>query len=444
MLKKFSVIVALLFIIIMPLSVYADEEIKLNVDGVVIELENKPVIIDGRVFVPLRPLCESLGFTLEWDDQTKTVTEVYQPSGGNLKKQVTMQVGSKVKNVLKVTNIRDNISTSEDVTMDVAPIIIDNTIYVPASYAVEDLNCKAYWSGTNRTLYVFNNMVLSWAYPGLYKLIPGSIMMGTSSKYVWCVWGYPLEVLTDGTVDEYINLLKDNGFTYSTENIGSETLHVLTENEDPVTDFTKSKLFRKGLKIYIGRDVIENVTFVATYQYSVDEDGNIKNDYRPEVEEYLTTLRNAANGYYEESNNELGIDNERFTAIENIFESYVDRISKCTTNDEAIAIANEISNRTSDYEYYISNPLSSNEMTFAQNAMLISNYIALCKSADIIVEKASKLTNKTIESEKSFDIAVKMGRLIFDASDMSVVKQVEYELRSSLTSMVSGFQSALQ
>lgn len=165
---------------------------------------------------------------------------------------------------------------------------------------------------------------------------------------------------------------------------------------------------------------------------------------------YLNIVNSSEAGYalpssiITSTNNSLGIDNERFTAIKNIFESYVDRISKCTTNDEAIAIANEISNRTSDYEYYISNSLSSNEKIFAQNAMLISNYIALCKSADIIVEKASKLTNKTIEGEKSFDIAVKMGRLIFDTSDMNFVKQVEYELRSSLTSMVSGFQSALQ
>lgn len=144
------------------------------------------------------------------------------------------------------------------------------------------------------------------------------------------------------------------------------------------------------------------------------------------------------------SNNNLGIDDARFEEIEDVFESYVDRISKCRNNDEAIAISDEITERRSDYEEYYNNPLNSAEKEFVENAMLITSYIAICKGADIVADTAADLTNRTIEGEKSFDIAVEMGRMIFDASDINFVKQVQSELYNSVNSMISGFQSAVR
>lgn len=35
-------------------------------------LDSPPVIIDGRTLLPIRPIAELMGYTVEWDDSTKT------------------------------------------------------------------------------------------------------------------------------------------------------------------------------------------------------------------------------------------------------------------------------------------------------------------------------------------------------------------------------------
>ena len=45
------------------------------IDGVVIETDQPPVmqVINRRCYVPLRALLENIGYTVDWDDETKSV-----------------------------------------------------------------------------------------------------------------------------------------------------------------------------------------------------------------------------------------------------------------------------------------------------------------------------------------------------------------------------------
>ncbi|MBM7867766.1 hypothetical protein GTO89_14065 [Heliobacterium gestii] len=54
---------------------FADQAIKLIVNGVDItpNMEAKPIIVDGRTYVPARPLVEALGATVSWDNNTNSV-----------------------------------------------------------------------------------------------------------------------------------------------------------------------------------------------------------------------------------------------------------------------------------------------------------------------------------------------------------------------------------
>lgn len=46
----------------------------LNVNGVKIKMDVVPVLKNGRTMLPIRPIAESLGFTVGWDEATQTVT----------------------------------------------------------------------------------------------------------------------------------------------------------------------------------------------------------------------------------------------------------------------------------------------------------------------------------------------------------------------------------
>lgn len=52
----------------------AADEITVNVNGVKVEMDQQPVIENGRTLVPLRAVAEALGCTVAWDDSTKTAS----------------------------------------------------------------------------------------------------------------------------------------------------------------------------------------------------------------------------------------------------------------------------------------------------------------------------------------------------------------------------------
>ena len=67
----------ILFLILCSFSilVYADnDEIKVRMDGEYINFDVQPEIVNDRTMVPLRGIFETLGATVEWEDETRTVT----------------------------------------------------------------------------------------------------------------------------------------------------------------------------------------------------------------------------------------------------------------------------------------------------------------------------------------------------------------------------------
>lgn len=55
------------------LFAYASEQIKLIVNGKEIQSDVPPIIINGRTLCPIRPICEALGATVNWDQNTNSV-----------------------------------------------------------------------------------------------------------------------------------------------------------------------------------------------------------------------------------------------------------------------------------------------------------------------------------------------------------------------------------
>ena len=137
-------LVSLVLILVMVAScfscvTFADDEIKIMLNGKALTMDQTPVIIDGRTLVPLRAIFEGLGAQVFWNDATKTATGI--KDGKEIKIAIdstTAFVGSKM------------------VSLDVPAQIISSRTMVPVRFISESLGCKVDWDGTTKTVTITN------------------------------------------------------------------------------------------------------------------------------------------------------------------------------------------------------------------------------------------------------------------------------------------------
>lgn len=113
--------------------VAASNDIRIIVDGIVVNFDVQPQIIDGRTMVPLRAIFEALGATVDWNESTKTITA----NKGDL--FVKCAIGSYSMD-----------TSSGSKTIDVPPTIINSRTLVPARFIAEGFNCDVQWDAANR------------------------------------------------------------------------------------------------------------------------------------------------------------------------------------------------------------------------------------------------------------------------------------------------------
>lgn len=102
---------------------------------------DKGVIVDGRTLVPVRGVFEYMGYTVEWDNDTKTA-------------QLTSSDGS---TVITLTNGKDTFTINEDtITPDVPQQIIESRFMLPLRAVGEAVNAQVDWNGESKTAYIIS------------------------------------------------------------------------------------------------------------------------------------------------------------------------------------------------------------------------------------------------------------------------------------------------
>ena len=109
-------------------------EVKVTVNGKSIEFDQKPFIQNGRTLVPLRAIFEALGATVNWNNDTRTVTS----ERNNTK--ISLAIGS---NQLYVNGVAK--------TIDVPAQIVNGRTMVPARAVAEAFGCDVSWDNNTRT-----------------------------------------------------------------------------------------------------------------------------------------------------------------------------------------------------------------------------------------------------------------------------------------------------
>jgi hypothetical protein len=92
-----------------------------------------PIIVNGRVLVPLRAIFEALGATVVWNanDQSIVATK------GSI--TINLQIGSTTA-----------LNNGAQVTLDTAPQIVGGRTLVPARFVSEALGAQVTWDATNQ------------------------------------------------------------------------------------------------------------------------------------------------------------------------------------------------------------------------------------------------------------------------------------------------------
>lgn len=130
----------LLFQLLFSAPVLAADDIKLVIDGGVINTSPRPLIENGRTLVPVRLISERLGAVVDWNEQNRIVHIVK----GN--RSVILRIDSRIV---------EYISGEKTVNLcDVPPKIINDRTFVPLRLVSNALGVTVNWEDSTRTVRV--------------------------------------------------------------------------------------------------------------------------------------------------------------------------------------------------------------------------------------------------------------------------------------------------
>lgn len=162
---------------------FAEEKIKLYEGDIQVVTQNEPIIINDRVFVPLRDAFNTIGaINIKWNAAEQSITAEKE------KKIVIMKIGEEKYTVKTPEGIAEY-------SMDAAPVIVDSYTYVPARYAAEAFGYEVEWDSENRIIRILGD----FSHKGFDENTPYA--MGHSES-AWIQNGY---------CSFYVNFINKNG-----------------------------------------------------------------------------------------------------------------------------------------------------------------------------------------------------------------------------------------
>lgn len=119
-----------------------NDVISIYVNGSQVFPDADPVIINDRTLVPIRVIAEKLGYGVDWDGATHTVTM----TKGNMAVQVQINSTWITKYI--------NGQVSEYGHMDVSSQIMNDRTFIPVRAVTEALGATVDWDGNTRSVFI--------------------------------------------------------------------------------------------------------------------------------------------------------------------------------------------------------------------------------------------------------------------------------------------------
>lgn len=133
--KKFIAMLLTMMLLVSGVSVFADSweyEITVTYNGEPVSFAVEPQIINDRTMVPFRAIFETIGGTVDFDGETRTVSSVKDG------KKLSFVIG-------EYEAVLESEEGKEIIPIDSAPVIVDDYTLVPVRFVAEGSGLKVNW-----------------------------------------------------------------------------------------------------------------------------------------------------------------------------------------------------------------------------------------------------------------------------------------------------------
>ena len=133
------------FISYIPMS-FAESQISVTIDGVPVEFDVQPQIINDRIMVPMRAIFEALDCDVQWIEENQLIIAIKNEL------IISMMIG-------KVNMPVQNLITNESsiVKLDSPPVIVDDRTLVPVRAITEALGANVEWIQETSSVVITSN-----------------------------------------------------------------------------------------------------------------------------------------------------------------------------------------------------------------------------------------------------------------------------------------------
>ncbi|MBR3942276.1 MAG: copper amine oxidase N-terminal domain-containing protein, partial [Clostridia bacterium] len=251
--KKILLLVAsLLFTVLSATTVFAANEITVNVNGEKVDFDVQPFIENDRVMIPLRGVTEKLGAEVEWDAQNKSAY-IHKDT-----KRIICQVNN--------DNLYENIGI---LAIDVAPKIVNGRIFIPLRAVSESLDCNVQWDAATQTVNISENTL-----PFTVEYKTDTIRTEIPEADVTMIINYTYPKITDGKdflTEEMVSKANEYAKKMRTEAFDAdEYIRTTILTPTTVTENRRDENGHCDLEINIDQEVYASekygtVSFMTTY-----------------------------------------------------------------------------------------------------------------------------------------------------------------------------------
>ncbi|HLJ60276.1 MAG TPA: copper amine oxidase N-terminal domain-containing protein [bacterium] len=134
--RRLLTVVGVMLALVTPSAVFA-QAIRVYVDQQPVNFDVPPVLIQGRVLVPLRGIFERLGATVDYDAPTQHIVAIRG------QQNVELTVGSRQAHVNGIPKL-----------LDVPAFTINNRTMVPLRFISESLGADVRWDDATQTIFI--------------------------------------------------------------------------------------------------------------------------------------------------------------------------------------------------------------------------------------------------------------------------------------------------
>lgn len=138
-----SIIFTIISVFIITVSAFASN-ITVKLNGETMQFNQNPIIMNDRVMVPMRGIFESLGYSVNWNEENQSVVA----NKDNI--TINLRVGSAIANV-----------NGEKYTLDSPPVIVNGNTMVPVRFISDQSGATVEWNDSTKTVYISNQYSFS-------------------------------------------------------------------------------------------------------------------------------------------------------------------------------------------------------------------------------------------------------------------------------------------